>query len=185
MITYYEIKENRVIQSTKDNASVMIASTIQDNEKEEIKNKFNLDEYDLNSIFDPDEVPRIDFSDERLLLIWKSPIKATVSESIEFEIKVTGLILYRDQLAFVGETSEISFMEREFRKIRDVRDVLLAFLLSKVRQFVALKAIRMIGLTWKIYYVSMENKTASDVHLSESLVYYVVRLKQWVVLENG
>jgi magnesium transporter len=180
MITYYEIKENRVIQSTRDTGSVMIASTIQDNEKEEIKNKFCLDEYDMNSIFDPDEVPRIDFSDERLLLIWKSPIKATVSESIEFEIKVTGLILYRDQLAFVGETSEISFMEREFRKTRDVRDVLLAFLLSKVRQFVGhLKAIRMIGseLEKKIT-VSMENKHLLQMFsLSESLVYYVDALE--------
>ncbi|MBN1907422.1 MAG: magnesium transporter CorA family protein [Deltaproteobacteria bacterium] len=180
MITYYEIKENRVIQSTRDNASVIVASTIQDNEKEEIKNKYCLDEYDMNSIFDPDEVPRIDFSDERLLLIWKSPIKATVSESIEFEIKVTGLILFRDQLMFVGETSEISFMEREFRKTRDVRDVLLAFLLSKVRQFVGhLKAIRMIGaeLEKKIT-VSMENKHLLQMFsLSESLVYYVDALE--------
>jgi magnesium transporter len=180
MIAYYEIKENRVTQSTHDNAPVMIASTIQEIEKEEIKNKFDLDEYDMNSIFAPDEVPRIEFSDERRLLIWKSPIKATVSESIEFEIKVTGLILFRDQLMFVGETSEISFMEREFRKTRDVSDVLLAFLLSKVRQFVGhLKAIRMIGseLEKKIT-VSMENKHLLQMFsLSESLVYYVDALE--------
>ncbi len=180
MISYYEIKENRVLQSTEDSGTIMIVSEIKENEKELLKNKFYLDDYDMSSIFDPDEVPRIDFSDERLLVIWKSPIKATVSDAIEFEIKVTGLILYKDQLAFIGETSELSFMEREFRKIKDVRDVMLAFLLSKVRQYVGhLKAIRLIGseLEKKIT-VSMENKHLLQMFsLSESLVYYVDALE--------
>ena len=68
------------------------------------------------------------------------------------------------------------FTDREFRKIIDIRDVMLAFLLRTVRHFVShLKVIKQISseLEKKIT-VSMENKHLLQMfNLSESLVYYV------------
>ena len=173
---HYQIAENRLNQVTQGAGQVLVAISPGDHERAFLQERFLIDDYDLSSTLDPDEVPRLDLDDGRLLLIWKLPHSATVSEAIELDVGVVGLAFFQDCLAFVRASGGLSFADREFRKISDIRDVMLAFLLRTVRHFVShLKVIKQISseLEKKIT-VSMENKHLLQMfNLSESLVYYV------------
>ncbi|HPC95806.1 MAG TPA: magnesium transporter CorA family protein [Sedimentisphaerales bacterium] len=176
MIKHFENVGNRLVESPQDCGQILVAVAPDDRERALIQERFQLDDYDLNSTLDPDEIPRLELADGRLLLIWKVPENATVSDSIELGVSVVGLVLIQDRLAFLRATHEVSFADREFRNVGDVKDVMLAFFLRTVRHFVGhLRAIKQVSaeLEKKIT-VSMENKHLLQMFsLSESLVYYV------------
>lgn len=173
---YYKIAENQLIQSTQDAGQILVAISPDDRERVLLQERFILDDYDLSSTLDPDEVSRLDLDDGRLFLIWKLPHSATISEAIELDVGVVGLTYFRDCLAFVRANGDLSFADREFRKITDIKDVMLAFLLRTVHHFVGhLKVIKQLSseLEKKIT-VAMENKHLLQMfNLGERLVYYV------------
>ena len=176
MIKHYEVVAHGLVESTRESGHVAVVIAPDERERALLQEQFLLDDYDLASTLDLDEVPRLDVAGNRLLLIWKMPESATVSDSIELGVNVVGLTLAQDRLAFARSAGELSFTDREFRNVRDARDVMLAFLLRTVHHYVAhLKVIRQISaeLEKKIT-VSMENKHLLQMFsLSESLVYYV------------
>lgn len=176
MMKQYDLAGHRLVDAAHDQGQLVVSIAPDERERAVLQEQFHLDDYDLASTLDQDEVPRVDVTDGRLLLIWKVPESATVSDSLELGVTVVGLALLRDRLALTRIVGDLSFTEREFRGIRDCRDVMLALLLSTVRHFVAhLRVIRQISaeLEKKIT-VSMENKHLLQMFsLGESLVYYV------------
>jgi magnesium transporter len=176
MIKRFEIADNRVVECTEGPGRILVAIAPDNGERTAIGEEFRLDEYNLNSTLDPDEVPRLEVSDGRVLLIWKVPERAIVSEAPELGVNVVGLAMVKARLAFVAPRFDVSFEEREFRKIEDTLDAMLTFLLRTVRHFVGhLRVIRQISNeVEKKITVSMENKHLLQMFaLSESLVYYL------------
>ena len=123
---------------------------------------------------------RVEVSDFRSLLIWKLPESTTASGRLELAVSVVGLVLSNERLALIRRSGDIRFDEREYRKCTDVKDVLIAFLLSTVHHFVShLRVIKQISneIEQKVT-TSMENKYLLQMFaLSESLVYYVDALE--------
>jgi len=176
MIKQYEIINNRVIASPQGQGQILVALAPDEQERAVLREQFQIDEYDMASTLDVDEVPRLDTTGGRLLAIWKVPDRAMVLQSIELGIKVTGIIIHSDRLIFIHTGGELSFTEREYRNTADIRDVMLGFLLYTVRHFVShLRAIRQISSELeKKSTVSMENRHLLQMfNLSESLVYYI------------
>ena len=173
---FFEIAENRLVESSPSAGRIVLATPPHDHDRTLLQEQFRLDDYDLASTLDADEVPRLEVSNGRLLLIWKMPESASVSDTVELGVSVTGICLIQDRLAFIRGTGDIPFTDREFRSVRDARDTMLALLLRTVRHFVDhLKVIRQISLDLeKKITVSMENKHLLQMFsLSESLVYYL------------
>lgn len=172
---HFEITATGLVESTDGSGPIAVASAPDDRARALLREGFRLDDYDLGSTLDPDEVPRLESSDGRLLLIWKIPESATVAGTMELGVSTLGICVNQERLAFVRATGEISFKDREFRTVRSSRDVILALLLHTVRHFVGhLRVIRQISaeLEKKIT-VSMENRHLLQMFsLSESLVYY-------------
>jgi magnesium transporter len=174
-MTHYDITSDGLLESTEGLGPIVVASAPDEQARALLKEQYRLDEYDLGSTLDSDEVPRLEGSDGRLLLIWKVPESATVSDTLELGVSTLGICLNREQLAFVRASGDVGFMDREFRSVRSARDVMLALLLRTVRHFVGhLRVIRQIsGELEKKITVSMENKHLLQMFsLSESLVYY-------------
>lgn len=175
MIKYYNIEQNRIIESNHNNSLILVAMAPDNSEQSLIREEFGLDEFDLASALDVDEVPRLDITSEHLLLVWKVPLSAKVSETVELGVTVIGFVIARNRIAIITPKNEMSFMDREFRSIDNIIDVILSSLLSTVRHFVAhLRVIKQISseLEKKIT-TSMENKFLLNMFdLSESLVYY-------------
>jgi len=176
MMKQYGVAGNRLVESTQESENIVVAIAPDDRERKLLQEQFRLDDYDLASTLDVDEVPRLEVANGRVLLIWKVPESATVSDSVELGVSVVGVSLTKDRVAFLRATGDLSFTDREFRNVRDSRDVMLAVLLRTVRHFVGhLRVIRHISteLEKKIT-VSMENEHLLQMFsLSESLVYYV------------
>lgn len=177
---YFAIAENRLVEAAPAAASVLVATGPDEADRAYLQGQFQLDEYDLASTLDADEVPRLEAANGRLFLIWKVPESATIAETLELGVSVTGICLAADHLAFIRANGDIAFTEREYRAVQDPRDVMLALLLRTVRHFVGhLKVIRTISreIEAKIT-VSMENKHLLQMFsLSESLVYYLDALE--------
>jgi magnesium transporter len=179
-MNHYEIVENRVSELTQGPGQVVVATAPSDGERAQLQEAFQLDDFDFASTLDQDEVPRLDSSNGRLLLIWKVPEFASATAPVELGVNVVGISLLNDRALFIRATGDIPLAEREFRSVRDPRDVTLALLLRTVRHFVAhLKVIRQIrGELEKKVTVSMENKHLLQMFsLSESLIYYLDALE--------
>jgi magnesium transporter len=151
-----------------------------DREKALIAETLHLDDYDLASPFDPDEVARLEVAGDRAFILWKVPRRAQVLEAIELGVQPVALVLSTDRLGIVLSSGHLPFASREFRSIKDVRDVFLGFLLHTVRHYVGhLRAIKQLSadLEQKIT-VSMENRHLLQMFaLGESLVYYLDALE--------
>jgi magnesium transporter len=164
----------------RDDLPVTIAIAPDEAERERLQRDFLLDDYDLASTLDPDEVPRLEIHQDRMLLIVKIPERARAAEAVELGVNVVGLVLRSDRLAFVSAGGSPAFSEREYRGVRDTRDLMLAFLLRTVRHFVGhLKVIRQVSSdVEKKITTSMENRHLLQMFaLSESLVYYLDALE--------
>jgi magnesium transporter len=176
MIKHLDIENNCIVESAHDVGPILVVFAPDDRDRARVQEQFGLDDYDLNSTLDPDEVSRLDISEGRLFLIWKVPETVLVSEAIDLAVSTVGLSLLKNRLVFIRRMTDISFTDKEFRKVSDVTDTMLGFLLRTVRHFVGhLRVIKQISneIEKKIT-VSMENKHLIQMFaLSESLVYYL------------
>ncbi len=176
MLKHYEIVEKQFVESNLDLGRVVVAIGPDTPEQRFIQAQFRIDDYDLASTLDPDEVPRLELVEGRLFLIWKVPFSATVVDTVELGVGVIGLAFTQDRLLYCRAAGEVSFSDREFRNVNSTKDAMLAFLLRTVRHFVGhLRVIKQISseLERKIT-VSMENRHLIQMFsLSENLVYYV------------
>lgn len=173
---YFAIEGQNVQQVDSTAAPLLSAVSPSEADRTLIGTEFQLDEYDLASALDADEVPRLEGYPDRLFVIWKLPETATIAETVELGVSVTGICLAHNRLALIRNSGEFAFGDREFRAVRDVRDVMLALFLRTVHHFVGhLRVIRTMSqqIEAKIT-VSMENKHLLQMFsLSESLVYYL------------
>jgi len=156
-------------------ASVFLYSEPSDTEKEEILRLTALEHGDLESIHDPDEVARLEHSEENLLLIWKRPDNVTRGKTIQFEVSSLGIVLAGRRLVFIVPHGELPLAGREFRKVASVEGCLLRMLLQSVHQYQGhLKAIKLMSQELQAKIVtSMENRYLLQMFaLGESLIYY-------------
>jgi len=171
----FDITPTGLAELTESVGPILVTISPDEETRAFLKEQFLLDDYDLGSMFDSDEVPRLEGSNGRLLLIWKVPEYASVSGVVELGVGTLGICLTQEKLVFVRAHGDVSLTDREFRNVRSLRDVILALLLNTVRHFMGhLRVIRQISqeLEKKIT-ISMENKHLLQMFsLSESLVYY-------------
>lgn len=176
MISSFEIVDKRIVPSATGDGPILLVTEPTNEERSRLQSDLQLDDFDFGSMLDPDEVPRVELTPDRTVLIWKLPESAAMSGEIELAVSVAGIVLAREQLVLVRRAGGVRFDEREFRRVADAKDVLLSFLLGTVHHFVAhLRVIKQISseLELKIT-TSMENKYLLQMFsLSESLVYYL------------
>jgi magnesium transporter len=176
MLTRFGIRGKALAECSDDPPHVLLVVAPDEHEKTLLAEKLRLDEYDFASVSDPDEVARLEVTDERAFVLWKSPLRAQIAEAVQLGVHPVGVVLTRDQIAFFLSSGTLPMTSREYRNIEDVRDVLLAFLLYTVHHYVGhLRVIKLLSseLEKKIT-VSMENRHLLQMFaLGESLVYYL------------
>ncbi len=176
MVSRFAIRGRAVIESSDAAPQVTAFIAPDDREKVHIAESLHLDEYDLASALDPDDVARLEAIEDRVFILWKIPERAQVAEAIELGVQQVAFVLDGNHLAIVIASGELPFAWREFRNVDDARDILLGFLLHTVRHYVGhLRVIKQLSteLEKKIT-VSMENRHLLQMFaLGESLVYYL------------
>jgi len=176
MVSRFVIDGKAITEAGDRQPQVVAYLAPDEREKVSMAEALRLDEYDVASAFDPDEVPRLEVTGERAFILWKAPQRAVVAEAIELGVNSVALVLNGTQLAFVLSAGDLPLGAREFRNAEDIRDVMLGFLLQSVRHYVShLRVMKQLSteLETKIT-VSMENRHLLQMFaLGESLVYYL------------
>ena len=173
----FQLEEGSVIPATNGQATVLVYAAPTTQEKQEVIETLGLDPFDLESALDPDEISRVEFSADRVSVIWKRPKNASFDQQqVRFDVASIGLFLHRDKLVEIMGEDVIPFSAKEFQNASSPVDVLLRILLHTVHHYLGhLKVIKQITveLGTKIS-ASMENRYLLQMFaLSESLIYYL------------
>jgi magnesium transporter len=177
MIRRFEVINNSLIESHAMNSSIIVYVNPDASEKKEILAEYAMNDHTLASALDPDEVPRIEFDADRLLLIWKRPMNYSGGDKFFFNVASVGLFLIKSRLLIVL-TEDIPICDpnvRQLSRLDTTMDVLLNFLSNTIHHYLEhLKVIKMISRDiQKKINTSMENKHLIQmINMSESLVYY-------------
>jgi magnesium transporter len=157
-------------------APVLVYVAPQEAERQELTETMGIDRYDLDSAVDPDVIPRLELTANHLALLWKRPQRATLADTLRFEVSSLGVFLRPARLVVVLSEEPIPFGTKELRGAESLPDLVLRLLLNTVRQYMGhLKAIRQVtsSLEAKIS-SSMENRYLLQMFtFTESLTYYL------------
>jgi len=175
MIASYSIESRQLVQCEIDSASVLVYFTPTDVEKDGLLQLFDLDRTDLDAVFDPDEVPRVEITQGRTFMIWKRPDNVSIGDAVQFEVSSLGIAIRQNKVALIVPRGELSMTGRGFKKIDYIWDCVLQVLLQTIHHYQDhLKAIKMMSQQLQAKIVaSMGNRYLLQMFaLGESLVYY-------------
>lgn len=185
MLKYYRFENQKIIEADEKNANILVYITPTENEKKEISDKYNLDEHNINSSLDPDELSRIEFEQEYISIIYKRPKNISKDKKLQFKVNSTGVFLFKDKVIIIMDEDIPLFKTKPFQKVSSLNDILLKLLSISISHFLEhIKVMQMIidELEKKII-SSMENKYLQNFfNIEKSLVYYVNSINSNAVL---
>lgn len=177
MIKRYLIRNNALAESIDDSGQVIVFVNPDQQERLSLQASYRIDEHTLASALDPDEVPRIEVTGDRLSLIWKRAMNCSAKDNFYFNVGSFGMFLTQDSLVVVV-SEEMQLLESSARqnvKFSTPVELMLAVILGTIQHYLGhLKVIKMIAhdLQQRIN-TSMANEHLIQMfNLSESLVYY-------------
>lgn len=172
----YELNAGRIVEDGLGSAAIRVYSEPTGDERAELSAFCGLDEHTLNSMLDPEEVPRIEVERDHTLVIWKQPNPASLRVAGRFEVSSVGLMLYADHLVIVTADDAPTMTHKRSRAIASLNDLLLQLLLDSVHHFLDhLRVIKHMAQEVQ----SRLNSSVGNEHLlqmfalGESLIFYV------------
>ena len=174
MLTQYEIRDNKIIECN-ESGKVLIYLKPDKNEIDTLINQYGIDEHDLSSALDPDELGRLDFAENHVVIILKRPNNYSTRDNLLFKVTSVGIFLFKDRIIIVM-IDDIQILEgRQSKKLETVHDVLIRLIYGTISHFLGhLKVIHMMSesLEQKID-ISLENRYLINMfNLQKSLVFY-------------
>lgn len=178
MIRHYSIEAGRLVEGSAPGPVIAyIAPTEQ--EMAEIVQQHHIDQHDLQSALDPDEIGRIEVADDHLALILKRPQNYSSKDNFLFRVMSTGVFLFKEKLVIIAATDVALFEGKQASKVANLHDVLLRLINTTQAHFMGhLRVINMMSesLEQKIN-SSIENKHLLNMFtLEKSLVYFLSAL---------
>lgn len=176
MLRYSQMVAGKLADCTPECATVIIACGMDEAEKKLLIEKYQVDEHNLASMLDPDELSRLELADDCWTVVFKRPKRHTAADQLEFNILSTGAFIFKERIVVVLGEEDPAFGTRPNSKLFTVQDVVLRMLYRSIQQFMDhLKAINMVSdeLEDQVKQ-SIENKhLLSMFSLEKSLVYYL------------
>ena len=176
----FELKDEYIIESTPETSNIVVYSQLSESEKEELYTTLNLDQHDLESALDPDEISRAELTTDQLYVIWKRPNAASFKEQLKFEVSSMGMFLKKDRLTVILGESTSPFSSKKLPGATSLNSVVLRIFMDTIHHFLShLKVMRQLNaeLQSKLN-ISMENQYLLQMfNLSESLIYYLNALE--------
>ncbi len=170
------LKDGKIAECSDESANIFIYI---DPDKYDLTNlitKDKIDEHNLNSALDPDELGRLEFEEDHLVIILKRPKNYSSEDNLVFRITSIGCFIFKDKMIIIMP-EDIQILEgRHSKKLYTFHDVLIRLIYGTISHYLGhLKVINMISesLEEKME-SSMENKHIINMFgLEKSLVYYL------------
>jgi magnesium transporter len=174
MLKTYKIEQGRIVEAPDGPIFLFVEPT--NEEKLQLAARFKIDEHNLASAMDPNELPRLELEEDHLALIFKAPKSYTAADNFMFRINSLGLFLYQDKLVIVAPPDFSELQGRAFTKVQNLPMLFLRMLSVCISHFIShLQVINEIAseLEGKIL-KSMENRHLLLMFtIEKSLVYYI------------
>ncbi len=172
----YALQEGKIVETSDDDAPVVVFHNLDDAEKRYLIDTLKIDEHTLGSAQDPEEVGRMEFEPEHTAIIFKRPKRYTAADNFLFKVTTTAFFLFADKLIIIGEPESAPFEGRHFARVNSVSDIFLRMLYQNILHFTEhLKVMNAIcdELEDKVN-KSMENKHLLHMFtIEKGLVYYL------------
>lgn len=174
MTRYYSLSDNRLVSCDLPGPVELVIAP--DEQELARMRDFGIGDHNVTSALDPDELARLEYDEDHLVLILNRPRNYSSKDQLLFNVTTVGLFLFADRLIILS-CEELDLMEgKPLGKIRDVRDALLRILAGFTSHFLGhLKVINLLSdsLEQRINQ-SMENRFLINMFtLEKSLVYFL------------
>jgi magnesium transporter len=178
MLKYFRI-DNAKLGECPDKAQAQVILSIAPDAAEfaDIIQNYKIDEHDLHSSLDFNELSRFEFEDDYTILIIKRPKNYSSTDNMLFKVNAMGIFLLKDGRILIVMAEDIQIVEgKHFSKVKTPLDVLIRIIYGTISHFIGhLRVINSVSeeLEQKIN-ASMENKYLINMFsLEKSLVYYL------------
>jgi len=180
MVKRYQLVDNKVVEAAEGQRGQIIVYINPDEaEKKHLLEDYKLDEHTLNSTLDPDEISRLEFEPDHVVMIFKRPKNYSSKDHFLFKVASMGVFLFKDRLIVLLTDDIQLFTGKLFTRVTSLLDVALRLIGRTIYHFMEhLKVINMItdSLEQKIN-AAMENKYLLNLFtLEKSLVYYLAAI---------
>ena len=176
MVSYFKIENNKLVESNLEESKVIIYKKPERNEMNYLISAYGMDEHNVNSSIDPNELGRIEFEDNHIMFLLKRPKDYSKEDNLLFKVTSIGVFIFKEKMIIIMPEDIQIFEGRQSFKLNSLLDVLLKLLFGTISHFLGhLKVINMISdsLEQKIN-TSMENKFLINMFtLEKSLVYFL------------
>lgn len=177
MIEYFKISEGRIVEASEAEAQIFTIAAPTPAQKIMLTEKWGIDEHNVNSALDPDEISRIEIEDDHAVIIVKRPKSYSADNQFQFKVASVGVFLFPTKMILVSDSDSPWFwQDKRFAKITSLRSLMLRILGYCTDHFMGhLKVISQISdeLEQQIN-DSVENKYLIYMFtLNKGLVYYL------------
>lgn len=168
----YKVKE-----TSAEDAKIWIISHPDEIRKQELVQRFGIDEHTLNSALDPDEQSRVEFEPDHVALILKKPECASHTNRFLLKVGSMGFFLFKNQLLVVLPDEDNNVFDGgNFKKIMSLHQFVLKFIGRIIGHFFEhLRAVNRISDELELQINgALENKYLFNLFsLEKTLVYYL------------
>ncbi|MBR3898924.1 MAG: magnesium transporter CorA family protein [Elusimicrobiaceae bacterium] len=175
MLTKYNIVDRKLCVTEDEKAQVYVFTNPSVEEQRFLVTDFQIDEHTLASSLDPDELPRLEFEPEHIVMIYKRPKNYSGKDQLEFKVASVGTFLFEDKLVVVLAEDIPLFVGKRFQSVSSVKNVFLKLVYNSISHYVEhLRIIHLISeeIEDKMN-ESMDNTYLLNLFsLEKSLVYY-------------
>lgn len=175
MLKKYNITDRKLTETDAAQAQVYVYTNPTVEEQRFLVEDFQVDEHTLSSALDPDELPRLEFEPEHIVMIYKRPKNYSGKDQLEFKVASVGMFLFEEKLVIVLAEDIPLFVGKRFQKVSSIKNVFLKLIYNSISHYVEhLRIIHMISEEIEDKMTeAMDNTYLLNLFsLEKSLVYY-------------
>jgi magnesium transporter len=176
MIKPFVISEGKIANAGDKPGEILVYITPDDAERKYLIDNLKIDEHNLQSSLDPNELGRMEFEPEHVAIIVKRPKRYAAEDNFLFRVESIGLFTFADKIIILLSEDIPIFDGKQFSKINSIQDLILKLIYRAVNHFEEhIKIISMIADDLeKQVNKSMSNRQLLNMFtLEKSLVFYL------------
>ena len=125
MLKKYNITDKKLTETGAENAQVLVYTNPSVEEQRYLVESCQIDEHTLASSLDPDELPRLEFEPDHIVMIYKRPKNYSGKDQLEFKVASVGMFLFEEKLIVVLAEDIPLFVGKRFHTVSSIKEVFL------------------------------------------------------------
>lgn len=174
MKSCYQLDGGKLLPCSLETAAIITYNEPTAEELLELQNKYGIDNHNLMSALDPDELSRLEFEETQATIIFKKPRSYCADDNFLLKVSSCGVFVFKDFMVVVLSDDCPLFEGRVPFQVRNLQDAILRLIYQAILHFEGhLKAISMLSDSIeKRISRSLENRYLLNMFtLEKSLVY--------------